>query len=108
MLLLSAALVACGGDSRLIGNGSRSKEGSQANGSVMAPPSASLTQGIVTGSGSVIVNSIHQDVKNAQIDIDGTTPVEPDLSVSQQVRIWGSVDKDGFAVKRQSYWERLK
>lgn len=89
-LLLSLLLVACGGG----GDSSSSNTSSSAPGNVTAQ--AELTQGMVTGFGSVIVNGVHFDVKNADIEIDGESLVESDLKIGQIVRITGKVNGDGI------------
>ena len=62
----------------------------------MVSASANIAQGTVTGFGSVIVNGVHFDVKNAAIEIDGEAKVESDLAVGQAVSVTGTVDDDGI------------
>lgn len=81
VLFLAGSLVACGG-------GSGSDERSQ------QPDLA--TQGMITGFGSVIVNGVHYDVDDADIEMDDESLVESELEVGQIVRITGSVDDDGI------------
>ena len=85
-LLLSLLLAACGGSSDNADNSAPSA----------TTPQAELTQGMVTGFGSVIVNGVHFDVKNAAIEIDGESLVESDLKIGQIVRITGKVNGDGI------------
>jgi len=78
---MSGALVACGG-----GSSSSNNE-----------PQADLaTQGMITGFGSVIVNGVHYDVSDADIEVDDESLVESELEVGQMVRITGEVDDDGL------------
>ncbi|WP_331350844.1 DUF5666 domain-containing protein [Cellvibrio sp. UBA7671] len=87
-LLISLLLAACGG-----GGGSASTDNTGTNNSVA---SGEIAQGMVTGFGSVIVNGVHYDVKDAEIVVDGETLVESDLEVGQIVRITGKVGSDGI------------
>lgn len=89
-LLLSLLLAACGGGS----SDSASNTSSSTPNNTTAQ--AELTQGMVTGFGSVIVNGVHFDVKNAAIEIDGESLVESDLKIGQIVRITGKVNGDGI------------
>jgi hypothetical protein len=89
LLVLSAALVACGGS----GSGeSTTSSSSQAATSL-------TTQGVITGFGSVIVNGVHYDVEGASITMDDDSVVESELEVGQMVRIQGSVNADGMSGK---------
>ncbi|MDF3011824.1 MAG: hypothetical protein K0Q78_28 [Cellvibrio sp.] len=91
-LTLSLLLAACGGggsDSDKTGNNTGANSSSSL-------ASGEIAQGMVTGFGSVIVNGVHYDVKDAEIVIDGETLVESDLEVGQIVRITGSVNSDGI------------
>ena len=94
-LMISLLLAACGG-----GSGGSSTPAAN-NGSSSAPAAAKteVTQGMVTGFGSVIVNGVHYDVGSANIDVDGKTLVESDLKVGQIVRITGTVNADGKSGK---------
>ncbi|HTF98481.1 MAG TPA: DUF5666 domain-containing protein [Cellvibrio sp.] len=89
-LALSIFLAACGGGTKE--NSSNTTSSSSTNNTTSQ---AELTQGMVTGFGSVIVNGVHFDVKNADIQIDGKNLVESDLKVGQIVRITGSINGDG-------------
>ncbi len=89
-VLLTLLLAACGGG----GGSSTSSNNSSTPGNATAQ--AELTQGMVTGFGSVIVNGVHYDVKGASIEIDGESLVESDLKIGQIVRISGKVNSDGI------------
>lgn len=95
-IFIATALTACGGGS---GGGSSTTPApistSSASSSVVSA-SANIAQGTVTGFGSVIVNGVHFDVKNAAIEIDGEAKVESDLAVGQAVSVTGTVDDDGI------------
>lgn len=88
VLVLSAGLVACG-------SGSSDKTAN-------ANDSALVTQGMITGFGSVIVNGVHYDVSDASIVVDDKSLVESELDVGQMVRIIGSLDKEGHKGKARS------
>lgn len=90
-VFLSLLLAACGGGSNDSANNSSAS--SNANNALAE---GELTQGMVTGFGSVIVNGVHFDVKNAAIEIDGESLVESDLKIGQIVRITGKVNGDGI------------
>lgn len=93
-LMASAGLVACGGGS---GGSSTIPSTTPTNtSSVASAKTTNLTQGAVSGFGSVIVNGVHFDVKGASIDIDGRPGVESDLAVGQTVSVTGTVDDDGI------------
>lgn len=82
-LSMASLLVACGGS----GSSDNNEETQQPN---------IATQGMITGFGSVIVNGIHYDVANADIEMDDESLVESQLEVGQIVRITGSIDDDGI------------
>lgn len=90
--LMISSLTACGGS----GSGS-SNTNNSTDTPTETPTSASgvATQGMITGFGSVIVNGIHYDVDDANIEMDGESVVESDLEVGQMVRITGTLSKDG-------------
>jgi hypothetical protein len=93
-LMLSLLLAACGG-----GGSGGDKSTSPATGtntsSSAAATKTEVTQGMVTGFGSVIVNGIHYDVSGADINVDGKASLESDLKVGQIVRITGTINADG-------------
>lgn len=98
-LLAGTTLVACGGGgggSSVPGNHSSSTPGTG------SPVETTVAQGVVTGFGSVIVNGVHFDVKDANINVDGSSEVESDLGVGQLVRITGSINADGLHGKATS------
>jgi len=99
-LLAGSTLVACGG-----GSGSSSSvpgSSSSSTPGTAAPTETTIAQGVVTGFGSVIVNGVHFDVKDANINVDGSSEVESDLGVGQLVRITGSINADGLHGKATS------
>ncbi|MEN0039055.1 MAG: DUF5666 domain-containing protein [Cellvibrio sp.] len=93
-LMLSLLLAACGG-----GGGSDKSSGSPTgtnnSSSSAIAAKTEVTQGMVTGFGSVIVNGIHYDMAGADINVDGKASLESDLKVGQIVRITGTVNADG-------------
>lgn len=86
LIVLSAALVACGGS----GSGDESSSSSSQSATSLT------TQGVITGFGSVIVNGVHYDVSAAAMTVDDGSVVESELEVGQLVRIQGSVNADGM------------
>jgi hypothetical protein len=88
-ITFTASLTACGG------GGGNSTGATGPNTTPTTKPTAALTQGMVTGFGSVIVNGVHYDVKDADIDVDGDSKVESDVNVGDMVRITGTIDADG-------------
>ncbi len=99
-LMISLLLAACGGgsggssDSPAVGNNGSSSS-ITGNSSSAAAAKTTVTQGMVTGFGSVIVNGVHYDVDDADINVDGKALVESDLKVGQIVRITGRLNADG-------------
>lgn len=89
-LMISLLLAACGG-----GGGSSAPAANNGSSSAPAAAKTEVTQGMVTGFGSVIVNGVHYDVGSAAIDVDGKSLVESDLKVGQIVRITGTLNADG-------------
>ena len=96
--LISTTLVACGGGSG--GSSTATPTNNTGNSSLAASSSStagvSMAQGMITGFGSVIVNGVHFDVKDAAINMDDNPEVESGLAVGQMVRITGSLDADGL------------
>lgn len=92
-IILAGSLVACGGGSG--GSSSANSPSGNSVSSTAAPNTTTVAQGAVTGFGSVIVNGVHFDVKDAAIDVDGDARVESDLAVGQVVSITGTVNDDG-------------
>lgn len=60
-------------------------------------PVATGTQGTIDGFGSVIVNGVRYNSDKAQILINGDMAMEENLQVGYQVRLIGSIAKDGSA-----------
>ena len=85
-IAIAASLSACGG-----GSGSTASTTP-----TTTKTTTTIAQGMVTGFGSVVVNGVHFDVKDANIDVDGDSHVESELGVGQMVRITGTVDADGI------------
>lgn len=94
-LIIASTLVGCGG-------GSGSTSNSTVGNSLSSAPSvktSDVAQGMISGFGSVIVNGVHYDVKDARIDEDGDSRVESELNVGQMVKITGAINADGLAGK---------
>lgn len=88
ILLATSVLAGCGGGGTTLAGGGTSGTG--------------ITQGSVTGFGSVIVNGVHFDTDNAEILVEGdrTPNGEADLAVGMVVTIRGSWDDTGNGVAR--------
>ncbi len=84
-LMLALTLAACGGGG---GEGNNNPQNPVASGQ------ETISQGMITGFGSVIVNGVHYDVGN-QVEFDGESLNENDLKVGQFVRITGTVHANG-------------
>lgn len=95
-IFIATALTACGGGSGGGGSTTPAPISTSSASSSVVSASANIAQGTVTGFGSVIVNGVHFDVKNAAIEIDGEAKVESDLAVGQAVSVTGTVDDDGI------------
>ena len=54
-----------------------------------------VTQGPITGFGSIIVNGVHYDISNAAIDVDGGVAMGADLQLGQLVTVVGERDSNG-------------
>jgi hypothetical protein len=87
--LLTLLLVACGGGSGGGGGGNDNDTGGIDRGG------GTVSQGPISGFGSVIVNSVRYSTSAATITIDGQPGVESDLRVGQVVRIEGTLDASG-------------
>ena len=98
-VLLTGTLVACGGGGGSATNGTTNNgttnNGTNNNGATQQK-TATVAQGMVSGFGSVIVNGVHYDVKDATVEIDGSPATELDLEAGQQVHVEGTVDTDGI------------
>jgi len=80
---LSALLYACGGSS--------------GDDTVAGIGGTGITQGRITGFGSIFVNGTKFDTNMSQFDVDGNTSAnEANLSVGMVVKITGSVDSNGL------------
>ena len=76
-------LVACGGGGTQVAGGGIGGTG--------------ISQGSITGFGSVWVNGIEFDTANAIISRDGTPVVQSDLAIGMVVTVDGSVNSDGVS-----------
>ena len=85
-LLAAALLTACGG-------GGGGDEPDQVGG--IDRGGRTISQGPVTGFGSVIVNGVRYSTTGATITIDGQPGTEAQLRVGQVVRVEGTVDANG-------------
>lgn len=83
LLLLGAALAACGADQQTAGID---------RGGVQSPVAI---EGPITGFGSIFVNDVEFDIRSAQISVNGTVMTESDLGVGQIVNVSGLIDSDG-------------
>ncbi len=57
-----------------------------------------VTQGPITGFGSIIVNGAHYELSGAQIHVNGDPATEMDLALGQIVTISGTLQSDGTTV----------
>ena len=85
-LMLSAALVACGG-------GDETVAGIDARGTPVRV--GVVSKGTITGFGSIIVNGIRFDTASASIDVDGNAGTQSDLKVGHVVVVRGTMNDDG-------------
>lgn len=81
-------LAACGGG----GSSSESTSGIDGRGS--PNPVAVVSQGSITGFGSVIVNGVRYETNSASFDIDGVGGSQDDLAVGDVVLISGTISDD--------------
>lgn len=88
LVLGTAFVVACGG------GGSR-VAGIDGGGSPAPVVINVVSQGTITGFGSVIVNDVRYDTSGATITVDGSPGVESDLTVGQVVVVEGTLDSSG-------------
>lgn len=84
------ALTACGGGG---GGGIESTSGIDGRGS--PNPVAVVSQGSITGFGSVIVNGVRYETNSASFVIDGIGGSQDDLAVGDVVLIAGTISDDG-------------
>lgn len=98
-IIIAASLTACGG-----GGSSSSAQNTPPTPTPIATASnvAALSQGVITGFGSVIVNGVHYDMKGATIEVDGEPQTESDLKVGQVVTLEATNEKAGDHVKALS------
>ena len=82
LLLASVALTACGGDSN------ETVAGIDGRGN----PVAVVSQGTITGFGSIIVNGVRFDTNGASFEIDGAAGSEADLAVGDVVIVVGTLN----------------
>ena len=85
VLLISLGIAACGGGPSV------PSEGIDGTGDLRD----GLTFGVITGFGSVIVNSIRYNSDNARITLDGEVGTEADLSIGHVVLVTGTIDATG-------------
>jgi len=85
-LMLSAALVACGGGDEMFA-------GIDARGTPVRV--GIVSKGTITGFGSIIVNGIRFDTASASIDVDGNAGTQSDLKVGHVVVVRGTMNDDG-------------
>ena len=88
LTLGTAFVVACGG-------GGDQVAGIDGGGSPAPVASNIVSQGTITGFGSVIVNGVRYDTSGATITIDGSPGVESDLVVGQVVVVTGTINQAG-------------
>lgn len=88
VLLGIAALTACGG-------GGGTQMAGIDGGGEPAPTATVVSQGRISGFGSVIVNGVRFDTSSANILIDGSPGTEADLAVGQIVTVTGTTSDDG-------------
>lgn len=88
LVLGTAFVVACGG-------GGNQMTGIDGGGSPAPVATNIVSQGTITGFGSVIVNGVRYDTGSATINLDGSPGVETDLAVGQIVVVKGTISDDG-------------
>lgn len=93
IVLASTVMAACGGSSE-------QTAGIDARGNPVVV--GVVSQGTITGFGSVIVNGVRYDTSAAAFDIDGTDGTQSDLSVGDVVTIRGTVNDDGTSPRATS------
>ncbi len=84
----TAFVVACGG-------GGNQVAGIDGGGSPAPVASSVVSQGTITGFGSIVVNGVRYDTSSATITIDDEPGVESDLAVGQIVVVKGTISDDG-------------
>lgn len=72
-----------------------SSDGGTSGTGVIDPPGAHITQGSITGFGSVFVNGVEYDTKASTITLEGITQSEDKLAVGMVVKISGRLNTDG-------------
>lgn len=85
-LALSALLLNCGSGGGGTASTTPTNSGTNSS-SAVTTAAATVTQGTITGFGSVIVNGVHYDVSSASISVDDAAKVESELNVGDTVRI---------------------
>ena len=83
-LLLAGGILAACGD-----GGGETVAGIDARGN---PSAAIVSQGTVTGFGSIFVNGVRYDTNAASFQIDGATGTEADLAVGDVVIVFGTLN----------------
>lgn len=89
-LIISAVLMAACGS-----GGNESVAGIDAGGGPNPTASSVVSQGTITGFGSVIVNGVHYDTNGATISVDDNPGTESDLAVGQVVTVRGTIQPSG-------------
>ena len=88
-IFLAATMAACGS------GGGESVAGIDAGGGNNPTASAIVSQGEISGFGSVIVNGVHYDTNGAEITIDDNPGIESELAVGQVVTVRGTINSNG-------------
>ena len=89
LVLGTALVVACGG------GGGDQVAGIDGGGNPAPVAINIVSQGTITGFGSVIVNGVRYDTSNATFTIDGSPGTESDLAVGQVVVVSGTINQAG-------------
>lgn len=93
--VLASLLLACGG-----GGGSDSGAGGGGGAST-----TSVSEGPITGFGSVIMNGVRWETESAQFEIDGQAGTQADLGIGMIVRVEGRRERDGRAIAERIRFE---
>lgn len=96
VLLGSAVIVACGG------GGSGTMAGIDGGGAFPPVATSIVSQGAITGFGSIVVNGVRYDTSSTDFTIDGEPGSESDLAVGHVVLVRGTIDDDGLTGTAES------